>query len=495
MIRTTLVILLAASVLYLLSTSSSPEERFLDVFFTTDNVKLEIESINGVYDSLVNNVSSQVDGKIRVARSGGIPSEKNDVVYLDSTAFADPANIELIAVTDESCKACFIKGFFSRLGGLDVQDLPGYHVGYIHEAHLEVAKSLLRACNVSARCIGFKKITLQQAVAELDKPSLVDAIFFFGNDADPAVSNLIKSKLTVMTTRKMDKELLSILLPTVKLQDYDIRLMFQNAMDLGQPIHALPTFQNIMYVTTTGFPQSQQNYLLSLIIQRFAKNAPELDRLTKFTKSPRVALALQSALATTTELFMDAHTMQMTFMPSVNIPGYFDTKTNTFEYDSDTLEGTPLHIGDMIILKNQDSTHENGQYVVKAIIRGRTMMKLLHFKAERKNESKDDTYFCVTNPSIKFKNECLDHVDHTGRKKDPDVWDAPCTISHECPFFQQDPSTKAFRGGCKDGYCEMPIGTKLVGFKAYTGQPICKGCPRDMLNCCEQQKYPVYHFP
>ena len=496
MLRTTLIILLAASVLYMMSSSSTSKEGFLDILFTSDNVKLEIGARNGVYDSVVNNVSSKVDGKISVSEQVFSSTSTPSIVYLDSTAFVNaPEDVELIAVTDDVCKACFIKGFFSRLGGLDVQDLAGHHVGYLHPSHLEVAKSLLRACNISTRCIGFKRLTLQQLFAELEKPHHVDAVFYFGNAFDARLSNLHNTKLSVLNMRTLDKDIASIVLPSAIFQDLDIRNTFTNVVDLGQPIHQLPVFQNILYLAKETPPESY-NYLHALIIQRFASNESAFNKLVTSLGYKKSPISISSTTPrSSTEFFMDANSMQMSFVPTMNISGYFDTKTNTFEYDSDTLEGTPLHIGDSIILKHQDSSHENGQYVVKAIIGGKAMMKLLQFKTDRKDESRDDKYFCVTNPNIKFKNECLSNVDHTGRTKEPDVWDAPCTISHECPFFQQDPVTKAFRGGCKDGYCEMPIGTKIIGFKNYTGNPICKGCPRDLLNCCNYQKQPIYYFP
>ncbi len=485
MLRTTLVILLFASVIYMLS--SSPKEGFLDILFITDKMNLEIEALHGVYDDAVFNLPKEIEGKIKVSPQASVVTE--GVVYLDSTAFVlEPNEIKLIAVSDEVCKACFIKGFFSRLSGLDVQDLAGHYVGYLHEKHLALAKSLLRACNVSTRDIGFKKLTLAQAFSELEKPMQVDAIFYFGNATDVRLSDLHKSKVSVLNMRTLDKDIAAVVLPTANFQDMDMRKVFTNMVDLGKPIHLLPVFNNILYVPKRA-PADSFNYLHALIIQRFIGNAPELQRLASLgyiaTDTPR----------SSTEFFMDAGSMQMTFVPTINITGYFDTKTNTFEYDSDTLDGTPLHIGDSIILKYQDSSHENGQYVVKAIIGGKTMMKLLHFKTDRKDETKDDKFYCVTDPTIKFKKECQSTVHHTGRVKAPDIWDAPCTIDHECPFFQRDPVTKTLRGGCKDGYCEMPVGTKLVGFKNYTGNPVCKGCPQDLLECCTYQKHPIYIFP
>jgi hypothetical protein len=311
----------------------------------------------------------------------------------------------------------------------------------------------------------------------------VDALFYFGNSLDPMLTGIRNEKVVVMNMHNFDEDIASILTKAMRVRDYDVRLTFPNAIVLGQPVQMMASFPNVLYTYKRNTSEKQFTYLHTLVVQRFAENAPDLEYLSN--------TFIVSSLARTTprrslELFMDADSMQMTFMPTINIPGYFDTKTNTFEYDGDTLEGTPLHIGDIVILDYQNSSYEEGQYIVKAIINGRTMMKLAQSKADRRDASKDDTFHCVTNPKIKYEKECIDKGH---------VWDAPCSISQECPFFQsQSKREDGYRGGCKDGYCEMPIGTKLVGFKNYSGTPFCKNCPRDMLACCDHMKHPQYEF-
>jgi hypothetical protein len=469
MIRTTLVIMLAATVLYVLF---NPREGFMDVLFTSDNVSLDIVALNGVYDASVARLPSELDGKILFSReSVGKPS---NTILLDSIAFTNSTDTELLAVTDDECKACFIKGFFSRIGGSNVKDLQGHHVGYVQDKHLEIARIILRSCDVDTRCIGFKKLTYRQASEELRKPVKVDAILYFGNSRDPLLSNIQNEKVVVMNLHKYDKEIAAIVMKTMRVREYDVRLTFQNAIVLGQPVQTMVYFPNVLYTTDKIF-----TYLHTLVIQRFAENS-ELDYLSNiFNISERARSTPRRSL----ELYMDADSMQMTFMPTMNIQGYFDSRTNTFEYDGDTLEGTPLHEGDNVVLNYQNNHHEEGQYIVKAIINGRTMMKLMQSKADRRDESKDDSFYCVTNPRIKYKQECTDKGH---------VWDAPCLISQECPFFQSQ--DESYRGGCKSGYCEMPVGAELVGFKHYYGKPFCKDCPRDMLACCDHKKHPKYEF-
>lgn len=473
MIRTTVVIMLAAAVLYVLS---NPREGFLDVLFISDNVSLDIIAVNGIYDESVARLPVELDGKISFYRESYTVKTPKPLV-LDSIAFTNAQDAEILAVANAECKACFIKGFFSRIGGSNVRDLQGHQVGYVHDKHIDIAKVILRSCDVDARSVTFMKLTIHQAEEELKKPAIVDALFYFGNTSDPLLSGIRDEKVVVIDMFNFDKDIAFILMKTLRVRDYDVRLTFPNAIVLGQPVQMMAYFPNVLYTYKRHAAGKQQNHLHKLVIQRFAENVHKLEHLSKTFVVNSLARTTQRR---SIELFMDADSMQMTFMPTMNIPGYFDTKTNTFEYDGDTLEATPLHIDDIVILNFQNSSHEEGQYVVKAIINGRTMMKLMQSKADRRDASKDDTFHCVTNPKIKYEKECIDKGH---------FWDAPCSISQECPFFQPP-----LRGGCKDGYCEMPVGTKLVGFKNYSGKPFCKNCPRDMLSCCDHMKHPEYEF-
>jgi hypothetical protein len=90
-------------------------------------------------------------------------------------------------------------------------------------------------------------------------------------------------------------------------------------------------------------------------------------------------------------------------------------------------------------------------------------------------------YMCYNKPGIPTKKLC-----HEANG----VWDRPCTRDHECPFFSQDA-----RGGCLDGYCEMPIGVENMAFTLGSGTPICSNCGAingDPFDCCSKIKYPKY---
>jgi hypothetical protein len=92
-------------------------------------------------------------------------------------------------------------------------------------------------------------------------------------------------------------------------------------------------------------------------------------------------------------------------------------------------------------------------------------------------------------------------------KKTYGVWDKPCTNNEECPFYKQNKNYDNTRGGCINGYCEMPSNIERIGYHYYdtTYKPYCHNCDRknclgdDCFTCCEEQmdrnKYPKLKSP
>lgn len=79
------------------------------------------------------------------------------------------------------------------------------------------------------------------------------------------------------------------------------------------------------------------------------------------------------------------------------------------------------------------------------------------------------------------------------------AWDRPCESDADCPFFQgalQDasrrldavptPKTMAHsgRGGCRAGYCEMPVAVRRIGYRHWDArtQPLCQGTCDPMIH-------------
>lgn len=87
------------------------------------------------------------------------------------------------------------------------------------------------------------------------------------------------------------------------------------------------------------------------------------------------------------------------------------------------------------------------------------------------------------------------------------VWDRPVQTDAECPFYQANKNYTNDYGGNNNGYCQMPAGMQIIGYRYYSkdplNAPICYNCTSNLLgqgttgNCCNNQpnfKSPDYQF-
>lgn len=86
--------------------------------------------------------------------------------------------------------------------------------------------------------------------------------------------------------------------------------------------------------------------------------------------------------------------------------------------------------------------------------------------------------------------ECERNYDKYGRIKNIGIWDKPCSKNEDCPFYKKNINYINDKGGCIKGYCELPLGMKLLGFRKYDKKykPICNNCQNNNIFCCEEQK-------
>jgi len=187
--------------------------------------------------------------------------------------------------------------------------------------------------------------------------------------------------------------------------------------------------------------------------------------------------------------------------PVQNIYGFYDSENRTLSIYEKMIDGIPLEIVDEIQLRHQVRSEENGFYVVQELSPDepskKTVLKQVVPEALINNVKKFimPEYQCIGDPTIKNKGLCNSVYDAMGRpKKNKTVWDRPCVSNTDCPFYQANKNYPNYRGGCDNGYCEMPLGVKRVGFTLYDGKPMCHGCPLTNPSCCEKQENPDYAF-
>lgn len=186
--------------------------------------------------------------------------------------------------------------------------------------------------------------------------------------------------------------------------------------------------------------------------------------------------------------------------PKYSLRGFYDSYNNSFDFIGNNIENIPINENDIIILENQDRDEENGTYYVKYIFDNKVLLK----KIKDTHVNKDDyykglninyNYECINKPQIKTKGLCeSEYTENNILKNNMDIWDKRCVYNTDCPFYQKNKNYKNYFGGCLDGYCQMPIGVKRIGYIKYdkNTKPLCYNCiiTNEKMNnndCCFDQ--------
>jgi hypothetical protein len=121
-------------------------------------------------------------------------------------------------------------------------------------------------------------------------------------------------------------------------------------------------------------------------------------------------------------------------------------------------------------------------------------------KVTREYNAYSAEYGCYGNMIINNKYECDSLYNYDGTPKTYySVWDKRCEKNEDCPYFKSNTNYPNERGGCKDGFCEFPVGVKRLGFTKYDdtclNTPLCYECKDTTnLDCCKNSKKPDYVF-
>lgn len=118
--------------------------------------------------------------------------------------------------------------------------------------------------------------------------------------------------------------------------------------------------------------------------------------------------------------------------------------------------------------------------------------------------AKKSNFLCFgsTKPDSRSRDEC---------EASGGFWDQPVSNDTDCPFYQINKNWPNNRGGANlGGYCELPSGMQLLGFRGINPnpeyKPLCYNClqgydnkPGALGPCCEEQKdsarYPKLNGP
>ena len=110
---------------------------------------------------------------------------------------------------------------------------------------------------------------------------------------------------------------------------------------------------------------------------------------------------------------------------------------------------------------------------------------------DRLDSTLDMRWQCYGKTEYTTKEQCEEQrYTKEGKEEIKHVWDKPCILNDECPFYKANKNYKNERGGCIRGFCEMPLGIQRKAFTLYeeTSKPICHGCKMLNRECCTIEK-------
>lgn len=384
-----------------------------------------------------------------------------DILYADELS-------KLICVlpTEQTC--VFIKQRNTKIYE-NVQDVfrEKKTIGYIQPFH----KTLLQYIATS---FGITDISVRQ----VQNPIITGDIYclFLIQEIEFKKIDIGLLDIDVLECEGADMNILRSLIPYIKLKNKDFSKFVENYRD-RYSIKTCFTFDNLV-VGNDSFDEQKYGHIINDIHTKLNDSA-SMNFYSMFTST------IQYLKPNTIEHFIDT----VYYEPTENIKGYYlsplylTVKTQNI--------GIPLTKGDIINLRYQERSEENGSYKVQHTLNDEILLeRVSNLNIIRElRDKKATSYVCIGDPSKTTQEMC---------ETDPkNIWDKPCERNEECPFYQKNKNYNNYRGGCIDGTCELPLGVQSKGFRYYNiaTRPICYNCPPDDIYCCSKQTYPDYVFP
>lgn len=119
---------------------------------------------------------------------------------------------------------------------------------------------------------------------------------------------------------------------------------------------------------------------------------------------------------------------------------------------------------------------------------------LINYVNRKKDFVNKMGYHCYGDSTFTRQKSCESIYDQYGnlKLKGRGYWDKQCEKNEDCPFYKANKNYPNERGGCNDGWCEMPVNIKQTSYRLYepSSQPYCYNCDvsDDRYRCCSQQE-------
>lgn len=359
--------------------------------------------------------------------------------------------------------------------------------GYFNDIELDILKIIFRASNISYEEAKFIKLDYPGAITATLWENC-DVIIIFNNMPFLKVEEGLR--MDFLDYSEIDINVLKVYIPFVQRKPIVLSDFF-NKNERIFDIRDLCCFDMVLYGHKALEESKDFVYELSAInvfldafdkINYYTLYFPFFMQTMEYIRDKNAYIAKRGSM-TILEQFDNENSRPMLSFDK-DIKGFYRASDQSIEIAS-TINGIPLELDDRVTLSGQDRDEENGVYLVTRVV-GKTAYMIKESPPDSKERW--EKYACFNDPIVKREEDC-----------EKGMWDRPCETNSECPFYQINKNYKNYRGGCFNGYCEMPIGIKRLAYRTFddTTRAMCHGCGPDEDNekCCGKSASPDYAFP
>lgn len=477
-----IVISILCVLLYILSNEQYNSFVF-KTSFVDDHLEINVQDLN--YTSILQKLDQE---------KGIVINNNSDMLYVDDafSFFHLYKNAKAFTVLpDEKC-ALFIK----KKDVIQNENISDFKkiIGYCNDIDLVLLKIIFECSNIQS-IPKLQKVSFETINDDFLKKNKIDALFLFSSLKNDMLMKKIDVdfNLDFIDYAGIDTEKLNFFIPYCKYENIPLDMYFRTYKDMDATKSCIK-INLIMYSNKDLEDNSNLVYNLNKInvvfespnlVNYFSKYMTFYKSTMIFAREENKKVLLRKDLENFSEYEIET---------KKNIDGFYNSMENSFVCFQDNIESLPVLMNQTIILKGQKKERENGTYVVVGVKNNafKLQKKTLTTQELDANPTYDPRYECYNHLNIKSRGLCESSYDAMGEpKKEKLYWDRRCKIDEDCPFYQANNNYMNYRGGCANGYCEMPLGIQRLAFRMYneSSKPYCHNCKDPSISqCCEEQK-------
>lgn len=464
-----IIIIITLLILLTLIFTNIKHESFVTPYLTYD-ITTNPNMLNITYDFW--NYTPEID-VLKRYKNTALNNDKFDSdLYLTDVYTCMQNQYKVLTIINDSKLAIFYRQK-SHQKDMDISQINS--IGYYNDLDLDIIKIIYNVSSIKIphlKKLEYSSINFKE----------VDSIFVF-----TSVNNLLNISENIdVVTYDLDIHKVKVYLPYCKIKDIDLTIYY--------PLKYKTQFPVKSYLSIDMLLCGYETVEFNSEYERILNNYNSYDEINYYTMYLEFFDVTMNHLEGFNKHVIDRSTLPILeqFTPNKNLKGYYDSHKQELLIKSNKIDGVPFKTNDEITLENQERDEENGAYI---FIEPNILKKKIKVVLQE-DDFFDPRYECYDHSSYQTSGLCESPYDEIGQyRKSVYKWDRRCETNIECPYYQKNKNYQNYRGGCIDGYCEMPIGMSNNSYRTGVGIPYCYNCPDPMSSlCCDEQENPDYAF-